>query len=131
LGEARLVVTLQLAGDGCLAALSAAGHAGKLPAGSNIACAAASALVRTAARLLADAGLVVEAEAPRTAGRVDFRVGPVPDGRRAWLQGTTEFLVRGLRDVALEYPAAVDIRLFEAERERHGTEKGRSGKERP
>jgi len=116
LAEARLVVTLRIAGDGCLAALSAAGHAGRLPAGRNVACAAASALVRTAARQLADAGLVVEGEAARTAGRIDFTVGPVPDGRRAWLRGTTEFLVRGLRDVALEYPAEVDVRLFEAER---------------
>ena len=103
-----LTVTVHLFEDGCLAGFEAAGHAGAEPAGENVACAAATALLRTAGRVLLSEGLVVDGSRD-TPGNMSMRVvsrGTVDAGR---LSGVTDFLLRGLRDLEAEFPAHVAV----------------------
>lgn len=102
---------MDLRSDGTLAGVRASGHAGREPAGANIACAAATVLLRTAGSLLAAAG-AAQGGADRP-GELAFTVA-LPRGRGggaevAWLRGVSEFLLRGLRDLERERPDAVSV----------------------
>ncbi|MCX7029943.1 MAG: ribosomal-processing cysteine protease Prp [Spirochaetes bacterium] len=107
-------VTLELDSDGCLAGFSADGHAGGAP-GANLPCAAVTVLLRTAARTAAAAGLAAGggADAP---GAMRLQVNRAAEGRRDWLRGVTDTLLRGLADVAAEAPGEVEVRIVQVER---------------
>jgi uncharacterized protein YsxB (DUF464 family) len=109
-----VTVALELEADGCLAGFMADGHAGG-PPGTNIACAAVTALLRTAARTVSGAGLAAGggAESP---GAMRLAVGPAAGSRRDWLRGVTDTLLRGLADVAAEAPGEVEVRITRVER---------------
>jgi uncharacterized protein YsxB (DUF464 family) len=109
-----VTVTLALDAGGCLAGFTADGHAAGLP-GANVACAALTVLLRTAARTVAGAGLAAGggAEGP---GSLRLDVGPVAPGRCEWLRGVTDALLRGLADVASEAPGEIDLRIVRVER---------------
>ncbi len=101
---------VDLRADGTLAAVRASGHAGGEPAGTNIACAAATVLLRTAAGLLAVAG-AAEGAADRP-GEMRFTVAPPRSGDgggAAWMRGVSDFLLQGLRDLQRERPEAVAL----------------------
>jgi uncharacterized protein YsxB (DUF464 family) len=103
-------VFLDLSPEGLLRGFRALGHA-EGAVGSNIACAAVTTLLRTAARLCAERGIVEDGEA---SGPGEMRVVL---SRRAegvssgWLGGVTEFLLRGLGDLQGEYPGEVAMRI--------------------
>ena len=105
----RLVIRLTLTPRGFLRGFEAAGHAGDAPAGSNVACAAATSLLRTAGKLCADRGLVSagRAEAP---GVMQMNLTGEPRGGD-WLRGVTDFLLRGLSDLAREFPREIRVRM--------------------
>jgi uncharacterized protein YsxB (DUF464 family) len=107
-------VTLELDPGGCLAGFSADGHAGADP-GPNLACAAITVLLRTAARTVAGAGLAAGggADAP---GSMRLRVGTADVERRAWLRGVTDTLRRGLADAAAEANGEIEVRIVRVER---------------
>jgi hypothetical protein len=50
-----------------------------------------------------------------------LEVGPVPDAARGWLQGATDFLLRGLRDIRDEYPQSLEILIRRKGTTDHGT----------
>jgi uncharacterized protein YsxB (DUF464 family) len=104
-----LRVELEFRDDGTLAAVRASGHAGSLPAGANIACAAATALLRTAGGLLAGEGAARGAAG--SPGEMRFTVSPPGAGGpdAAWLRGVSDFLLQGLRDLQRERPEAVAL----------------------
>ncbi len=110
--ESRVVtVTLELAEDGCLRSLQASGHAGGAALGANAACAAVTVLLRTAARVLSAVhGLVADggADAP---GHMELTVSSERGVAPEWLRGVTDSLVRGLSDLAAEFPAEVAVRI--------------------
>jgi len=107
-------VTLELDPDGCLAGFAADGHTGGA-AGSNIPCAAATVLLRTAARTVAGAGLAAGggADAP---GSMRLRVGRADGAQRDWLRGVTDTLLRGLADTAAEAAGRIEVRIVRMER---------------
>ena len=107
-------VTLELDTDGCLAGFKADGHTGGA-AGSNIPCAAATVLLRTAARTVAGAGLAAGggADAP---GSMRLQVGRASGGQRDWLRGVTDTLLRGLADAAAEAAGEIAVRIVRVER---------------
>jgi uncharacterized protein YsxB (DUF464 family) len=109
-----VTVTLALDAGGCLAGFTADGHVAG-PAGANVACAAVTVLLRTAARTVAGAGFAAGggADAP---GTLRLDVGPVEAGRRNWLRGVTDTLLRGLADVAAEAAGEVVVRIDRVER---------------
>ena len=76
-------------------------------------CAAVSALFRTAARVLKlQPDMVVRGSASED-GRMELLLDRVPPARRQWLEGVTDFLVRGVRDLQEENPEAISVRVTE------------------
>ena len=99
---------------GLLQAFEADGHAGASGAGRNTTCAAATSLLRTAGKLCADRGLV-EAGGRLGAGAMNMRLGAVSVEDEAWLRGVTDFLLRGLDDLAREFPLEILVRAEQTE----------------
>jgi uncharacterized protein YsxB (DUF464 family) len=95
---------------GTLRGFDAEGHAGADAAGRNIPCAAATSLLRTAGRLCAERRLATAggAEAP---GRMHLRLASAAaDNESGWMQGMTDFLLQGLKDLAREFPHEISVR---------------------
>ena len=98
---------------GCIGALNSNGHAEGMPVGHNIACATVTALVRTAARLLCEsAELGIRGSALRR-GELGFRLQRIPMSKREYVRGISSFLLRGISDIADEYPQQVHLQLDE------------------
>ena len=107
-------VTLELDPEGCLAGFTADGHAGA-DAGANLACAAVSVLLRTAARTAAGAGLAAGGGA-HALGEMKLTVGRASGKQRGWLRGVTDILLRGLADAAAEGAGEIEVRTVRVER---------------
>jgi uncharacterized protein YsxB (DUF464 family) len=114
--------------DGALRGFDAEGHAGTDVAGANVACAAATGLLRTTARLCAGRDLVAGGGA-KAPGHMSLAVAVAPAADKAWLAGVTDFLLRGVKDLRDEFPEDFVVQVNVTEDD-HGSEKGRSGKER-
>ena len=98
-----LSVTLHGDDAGCLRRLVVRGHA------PDIACAAITALTRTAATLLAEQpALECRGTAPRP-GVLELQVGVVPMRHREWVRGISAMVEQGVRAVAAEYPQGVVV----------------------
>jgi len=98
-----LSVTLHTDGADCLRRLVVRGHA------PDIACAAVTALTRTAATLLAaQPALECRGAAPRP-GVLELQVGAVPAQHREWVRGISAMVEHGVRGVAAEYPWGVVV----------------------
>ena len=107
----RLSVRLQA--DGCLAGFAASGHAGSGPRGRDLACAAVTVLLRTAARLLAaQSDLRVDGKAAGE-GELRLELAPPPEARREWVRGVTATLVAGLTDLEREFPGLLKLEVGE------------------
>lgn len=95
---------LRTDGAGCLRRLEVRGHA------PSVACAAITALTRSAAALLtAEPALECRGAAPRP-GVLQLRVAVVPAQHREWLRGITAMVEQGVSRVAAEYPRHVAVR---------------------
>ncbi|MBN2553970.1 MAG: ribosomal-processing cysteine protease Prp [Spirochaetales bacterium] len=98
---------------GSLRGFSVSGHAESGQRGQDLVCAAVSALLRTAARILElqpDIGVRGGASED---GRMELLLDRLPPARRQWLAGVTDFLVRGVRDLQEENPEAISVRVTE------------------
>ncbi len=106
-----LSVTLHADGAGCLRRLKVRGHA---PA---IACAAITALTRSAATLLAaQPTLECRGAAPRP-GVLELHVGTVPAQHRDWVRGISAMVEHGVHAVAAEYPQGVVVEAVRWDRD--------------
>jgi hypothetical protein len=94
-----------------LAGFTASGHAGAGRKGEDIVCAAVTALLRTAAKVLAgEPGLKVGGASPEP-GVMSLALEPPPEGKREWVRGVTETLLRGLTDLDAEYPGRLKLEI--------------------
>jgi uncharacterized protein YsxB (DUF464 family) len=100
-------VTVELFPDGCLASFRAEGHAEGGSHGANLACAAVTQLLRTAARLLCSVHGLVKTGGADTPGEMHIELSRDFTTDREWLRGVTDFLLRGIRDLEAEFPAEV------------------------
>ncbi len=96
--------------DGLLKSFEAAGHAGTIRRGENAACAAATTLLRTAARVCVGRGIGTEGGVEQR-GTMRCIVATPGAADAAWLRGTTDFLLRGLQDLRGEFPEAVVVTM--------------------
>ena len=103
-------ISLVVSPDGLLRRFEAEGHAGTKAAGSNIACAAVTLLLRTAGRLCAERGLAVEGGAG-SPGEMRLVVSPESATGSGWLQGVTDFLLRGVSDLKEEFPREIVLQV--------------------
>ena len=102
-GRPVLSVTLHADEAGCLRRLVVSGHA------PDVACAAITALTRTAATLLAaQPALQCRGAAPRP-GVLELQVGAVPVPQQDWVCGISTMVEHGVRAVAAEYPRGVVV----------------------
>jgi uncharacterized protein YsxB (DUF464 family) len=102
-------VAVELFPDGCLASFRAQGHSENGRYGKNVACAAVTQMMRTAARLLYTAdGLEKDGEAVEP-GDMRLVVSNYEKIDRHWLRGVTDFLLLGLGDLAAEFPNEIAL----------------------
>lgn len=102
-------VVLQHDGYGCLNRLRMDGHAGGSSFGNNAVCAAATALSRTAARLLEAApGIEVYGQADHE-GVLEIVVSSYEPRTLNYLKAASDYLLLGLRDLEREYPNHVAV----------------------
>jgi uncharacterized protein YsxB (DUF464 family) len=106
-------VRILLSVDGLLSSFEADGHAGSVGRGSNLACAGATAILRTAGRVCAEKGILVRGSAEER-GTMTCAVRPRGPADAEWLRGVTGFLLRGLRDLRDEFPQSVIVDIREA-----------------
>ena len=129
----RVAVTLD--GDGALRRMRFEGHAGTVPRGRNgprkgfrifrdrrgteaagwdPACAAASLLARTVARVVASrADWIVDGSAAEP-GNLFLDVVRRPEDTTEWLLGVTDTLMGALADIAEEFPGTLSVNVEEA-----------------
>ncbi len=100
---------------GCLRRFGAEGHATGAARGGNIACAAATVLMRTTARLLDGIEEIPTRGSAEREGHLDLRVEAVPEERRGWLRGVTDSLLQGLADLEREHPDLIALRIHDFE----------------
>jgi len=105
-----LLIRIRLSPQGHLRGFDAGGHAGADVAGRNIACAAATSLLRTAGKLCVERALVEDGSA-EAAGGMRLLLAPRAGMDDGWLGGMTDFLLRGLKDLAQEFPREIVVRM--------------------
>jgi len=67
-------------------------------------------LLRTAGRLCAERGLVGAGGAGGP-GEMKLLLGSAADADDGWARGMTDFLLRGLKDLAQEFPREIVVRI--------------------
>ena len=118
---------IRLDAAGCLEGFEASGHAlSRAPrpgseGGFDPACAAVTALLRTASRMLYRHPEIDAAGDARQPGEMLLELSRVPEGIRGWLRGVTDFLLAGLRDIREEYPQSLQIVIRGKGTTDHGT----------
>jgi uncharacterized protein YsxB (DUF464 family) len=103
-------VKVSLDVNGCLSGFSSLGHSQGKEQG-NIVCAAISALVRTASRVICiDTNIPIQGDIVEK-GSLQFKILAVPENKIQWLKGITDFLIQGLNDIHSEYPHDICIEI--------------------
>jgi uncharacterized protein YsxB (DUF464 family) len=107
-------IRLALSPEGLLRGFEAEGHAGGAARGSNIACAAATALLRTAAGLCAEHGIVRSGGAAAP-GQLRCELAAPGPAARGWLAGVSDFLIKGVSDLRDEFPGEIAVQVERTE----------------
>lgn len=106
-----LQIKIKVTATGLLRGAQALGHVGFGPKGNDPVCAAATILLRTAARSFErKQGIVLAGSAPRP-GELRFEILSFPETLRGWLSGVGETLLQGLTDLAAEYPDRISVQV--------------------
>lgn len=106
-----LRIKITMTGQGLLRGAEAVGHVGFGPKGSDPVCAAATVLLRTAARTLErKQGIELSGGAP-SPGQMQFEILALPESLRGWISGVSEALFQGLTDLAMEFPDKVSVQV--------------------
>jgi uncharacterized protein YsxB (DUF464 family) len=108
-------IDIRLDQQKALRGFSVSGHAGSGPRGEDIVCAAVTVLFRTAARLLELQPDIRIRGSASEKGRMELQIEELPARRRRWIEGLSDFLVRGSRDLQEENPKAIALRVTEGE----------------
>jgi uncharacterized protein YsxB (DUF464 family) len=104
-------VSLSLTPEGCLERLEASGHMDGGERGENLACAAATALLRTAAEVMhRKSGVLCAGEAP-VEGSLILTVRSVAPEAGEWVRGVTDFLIQGCRRLQTEAEGSLVVRV--------------------
>ena len=105
----------------CLVELDVEGHAGFSGAGEDLVCSSVSVLTRTAGRVILSQ--LKEYCGIRTGGKgsLDLKIFEIPEEKRGWMKGVTEFLLKGLSDLETDYPAFVKLEITINEEMIHGS----------
>lgn len=104
-------IRIRLDRNGCIALLSARGHAGGALKGSNVICAGATTLIRTIARFLeVEDGIDIRGNAAKP-GILNLKIRNYSLDKSERIKGITDFLLFGLKDLEKEYPGEFTISI--------------------
>ncbi len=105
----RVKATVQ---SGVFEEITAHGHAADRNTGANIPCAAVSALLRTAARLLElEEGVSIDGTAEKP-GEFRLQLTSINDDKLEWLRGVTDYLIIGLKTIEQDFPDEITLDLL-------------------
>ena len=108
-----ICVSVTLDGEGCLRSLRASGHSFLRGKAFSPACAAITALLRTAAELFeAESGLQTRVSLPEE-GKMEVSIAGIPAALQGRCQGITDFLVCGLARIAAQAPDDLDFKVLQ------------------
>jgi len=106
-----IFINIALYPDGYIKNCRAEGHSFNASPGSDIICSAVTILLRTAARILfLEESIKVEGSAAE-AGEMEFHISMVPQEKKYWIKGVTDYLLRGIFDLQKEYPDRLSINI--------------------
>ncbi|MBN2442083.1 MAG: ribosomal-processing cysteine protease Prp [Spirochaetales bacterium] len=99
-----ITIIIQQDERGCIRRCDAEGHSLLDNQGSDILCAAVTILLRTISRVLyVDKGVGFKGEAPES-GKLGFMLKWIPEPQVNRMQGISDVLICGLKDLEAEYP---------------------------
>lgn len=105
----RVQATVQ---SGVFEEITAHGHAADRNTEANIPCAAVSALLRTAARLLElEEGVSIDGTAEKP-GEFKLLLTSINDDKLEWLRGVTDYLIIGLKTIEQDFPDEITLDLL-------------------
>ncbi|MFW6313648.1 MAG: ribosomal-processing cysteine protease Prp [Spirochaetota bacterium] len=117
-----ITVRAVLDDEGCLRRLSVLGHAsaaGGSP-GTNVVCAAATAIVRAVAEAIAARSTIAATGAAARPGELLVEIGQREPGDAEWLRGVADVLKTGIGRLAAELPGEVEF-VITRRGEHHGS----------
>ena len=95
----------------CLVELDVNGHAEFNKTGEDIICSAVSILTRTTGRMVLSQLHEYCESSSDEKGTFRVKIRKIPDGKRDWMKGVTEFLLNGLSDLNEDYPAYIKLEI--------------------
>ncbi len=95
----------------CITNVSVEGHALRGDSGNSVPCAAVSALTGSAARLISSNDGIHSSGSADDPGTLVLHIDKVEERCIEWLQGITDFLVIGLKEVEREYPSECSVMM--------------------
>jgi uncharacterized protein YsxB (DUF464 family) len=104
---------IELDGEKCLRRLTAEGHSFRRGEDFSPACAAVTALVRTAAILFEAERAVTSRISLPGEGWISLDIGKIPPDLAGRYRGITDFLVCGLIEISRDAPEDLEIRIIE------------------
>lgn len=94
---------------GCIRNCNVEGHSFLAKPGTDVLCAAVTVLLRTTHRILyVDKGIGFKGSA-RESGKMSFTLKWIPEVKVSRMQGISDFLIRGLKDLEAEYPGRLKV----------------------
>ncbi len=106
-----LEILITLDADNVLNQIRASGHAGDAVSGTNIVCAAATSLLRSACRTISSDKEICSKFSAGDRGQIDFYIYSCESEKKRWLKGITDYLLTGLTDLDNEYPEDFRINI--------------------
>jgi len=106
-----IIVTVIIDGGGIIKSVRVAGHALGLQKGGNIVCAAATVLVRTAARMLEAEDGVLVTGGPGARGEFALDIKSVNHDKTDFVKTTGNYLLQGIRDLMSEFPEDCSLKV--------------------
>ncbi|MBN2535599.1 MAG: ribosomal-processing cysteine protease Prp [Spirochaetales bacterium] len=94
---------------GCIRKCNVEGHSFLAKPGTDILCAGVTVLLRTIHRVLyVDKGVGFKGSDPES-GKMSFTLKWIPEVKINRMQGISDYLVRGLKDLEAEYPERLKV----------------------
>lgn len=106
-----LQVRIRLSEDGVIRSLDAAGHLPGGTRGENLACAAATTLIRSAARFIVGCEGVQSQGRAEARGSLSFRISDIQDSYVEYIRGAGDLVIQGLQDLDAEAPGAISLKI--------------------
>jgi uncharacterized protein YsxB (DUF464 family) len=106
-----IIIDIVLSKNNIIKSFKASGHALNSKSGSDIVCAAATCLLRTTANLLNREKKITVKGSAKEPGQMEMFLIKYPESRQEWINGITDFLIKGLIDLKEEYPEKLNINI--------------------